>query len=52
MRTIIDLPSHQLHALEEICKRERLSRAEVIRRAVAQYIQKQILSPDDDAFGL
>lgn len=52
MRTIIDLPSHQLDSLEEICKRERLSRAEVIRRAVAQYIQKQSLSPDDDAFGL
>jgi metal-responsive CopG/Arc/MetJ family transcriptional regulator len=52
MRTIIDLPSQQVDSLDEICKRERLSRAEAIRRAVAQYIQEQHLSPHDDAFGL
>lgn len=52
MRTIIDLPPHQVDSLEEICKRERLSRAEVIRRAVAQYIVEHRLSPAEDAFGL
>jgi metal-responsive CopG/Arc/MetJ family transcriptional regulator len=52
MRTIIDLPPNQVVSLDEICKRERLSRAEVIRRAVAQYIQKHRLCPSDEAFGL
>jgi metal-responsive CopG/Arc/MetJ family transcriptional regulator len=52
MRTIIDLPSEHVDSLDEIGTRERLSRAEVIRRAVAQYIQEHRLSADDDAFGL
>ena len=35
MRTIIDLPDEQVEALAELCARERISRAEAIRRAVA-----------------
>jgi len=38
MRTIIDLPDAQIAALRELGERERASRAEVIRRAVAAYI--------------
>ncbi len=38
MRTIIDLPERQLEALERISKGRRLSRAEVIRRAVDLYL--------------
>jgi metal-responsive CopG/Arc/MetJ family transcriptional regulator len=34
MRTIIDLPEDQLRALAEYCTRERVSRAEAVRRAV------------------
>jgi hypothetical protein len=52
MRTIVDLPSQQLDSLKEIGKRERLSRAELVRRAVAQFIEQHRLPPDDDAFGL
>jgi hypothetical protein len=38
MRTIIDLPESQLAALRELENRKKLSRAELIRQAVAQYV--------------
>lgn len=38
MRTIIDLPEEQLAALRELCEREKISRAEAIRRAVACWL--------------
>lgn len=42
MRTIIDLPDHQLAALTELCEREKISRAEAIRRALdAMLAEKQ-----------
>jgi metal-responsive CopG/Arc/MetJ family transcriptional regulator len=34
LRTIVDLPDHQLEALEIWCEREGISRAEAIRRAL------------------
>jgi metal-responsive CopG/Arc/MetJ family transcriptional regulator len=52
MRTIINLPSQQVDSLDEICKRECMSRADVIRRAAAQYIQQHRLPPNADVFGL
>jgi hypothetical protein len=53
MRTIVDLPPELLTHLGRVSKRERISRAEVIRRAVAQYIRAWP-SPDaaDEAFGI
>jgi metal-responsive CopG/Arc/MetJ family transcriptional regulator len=51
MRTIIDLPECQLAALEELCEREKISRAEAIRRAVdAMLLEKQGLRREA-AFG-
>ena len=38
MRTIIDLPEDQIEALDELCRREKISRAEAVRRAVAQFL--------------
>ncbi len=49
MRTIIDLPDSQLAALRELEQRKKLSRAELIRRAVAQYVREN--APTEDAFG-
>lgn len=40
MRTIIELPSEQLDALSSYCRREHLSRAEAIRRAVALMLEQ------------
>jgi len=53
MRTIIDLPDAQIAALRELGERERASPAEVIRRAVAAYVDThQPAIGDDAAFGL
>ena len=38
MRTIIDLPDFQIAALRELENRKKVSRAELIRQAVAQYL--------------
>ena len=52
MRTIIDLPADQLEALDAMCRREDISRAEAIRRAVAQHIRLDRESQPKRAFGL
>lgn len=51
MRTIIDIPEELLDRLAEICEREGISRAEAIRRAIAELTARGAL-PDEDAFGL
>jgi metal-responsive CopG/Arc/MetJ family transcriptional regulator len=53
MRTIVDLPKKAIDALAEVCRREKISRAEAIRRAVAVYL-RQHRPPEvsDEAFGV
>ncbi|MEO8482707.1 MAG: ribbon-helix-helix protein, CopG family [Acidobacteriota bacterium] len=52
MRTIIELPSDQLQALDRWCRREGISRAEAIRRAVAEQTRTRHGAATDEAFGL
>ncbi len=52
MRTIIDLPHTQLEALDALCRREGISRAEAVRRAVAQHVRQARTAGPDPAFGL
>ena len=52
MRTIIDLPEDQVTRLAALCRRERLSRAEAVRRAVAAYLDAQSAADHDEAFGM
>jgi len=52
MRTIVDIPEDQVEALKRLGERARLSRAELVRRAVAEYLQRQAPGPGDTAFGL
>ncbi|AUN96020.1 ribbon-helix-helix domain-containing protein [Pseudazoarcus pumilus] len=52
MRTIIDLPEDQYEALKSLAKREQASRAEVVRRALAEYLARRAPEAQDDAFGL
>ena len=49
MRTIIDLPEYQVDALRLLEERKNVSRAELIRQAVAQYVVRNLESPE--AFG-
>lgn len=51
MRTLVDIPDAQINDLTAICEAENMSRAEIVRRAIAAYIQ--IKKPATvDAFGL
>ena len=52
MRTIVELPDDQLEALGAICTQEKASRAEIIRRAVGNYIQERQSGKGQSAFGL
>lgn len=52
MRTIIELPKEQVDALDDHCRREDISRAEAVRRAVAEHLRKYSQSAARSAFGL
>ncbi|MGE0862821.1 MAG: CopG family transcriptional regulator [Vicinamibacterales bacterium] len=52
MRTIVDLPAGQVDSLDEWCRREGVSRAEAVRRAVADYLRKHNTRGGEKAFGL
>lgn len=52
MRTIIELPEEQLTGLDGWCRREGISRAEAIRRAVAAMLAERAKGEAVDAFGL
>jgi len=52
MRTIIDLPEDQLEALDGICQREEISRAEAVRQAVSLLVRQRGASRSGLAFGL
>jgi metal-responsive CopG/Arc/MetJ family transcriptional regulator len=52
MRTIIDLPEEQILALAEVCRREKISRAEAVRRAVAEYASRHATGEAGKAFGV
>ena len=52
MRTIIDLPDDQVTRLAALCRRNRLSRAEAVRRAVAAYLDAHGVAEGDEAFGI
>lgn len=51
MRILVDIPDRQIKALMALCEVERLSRAELIRRAIAAYLEKK-KPVEADAFGL
>lgn len=52
VRTIIDLPEDQLAVLDGICRRESISRAEAIRRAVDLLVRDRAAGASHAAFGL
>ena len=52
VRTIVDLPADQLEALDAFCVREGISRAEAVRRAVADHLKAQRRPAVKRAFGL
>lgn len=51
MRTLVDIPDHQLKGLSAICTARNLSRAEVVRQALDAFIL-QNRPARESAFGL
>lgn len=52
MRTLIDIPAGLLADLERECRRENISRAEAVRRAIATYLAQRPEPDLDAAFGI
>ncbi|MCA3240001.1 MAG: ribbon-helix-helix protein, CopG family [Rubrivivax sp.] len=50
-RTIIDIPAPLLHEADELCQRLGVSRAEVVRRALREFLKRNE-SVSTDGFGL
>ena len=53
MRTIITLSDNHVKLLGELCGTEKVSRAELIRKAIDAYVEKKRLAKNSvDVFGL
>ena len=52
MRTIIDIPDQQLEQMKPLIEQEGISRAELIRRAVSDYLKRYETCGAETAFGL
>jgi metal-responsive CopG/Arc/MetJ family transcriptional regulator len=52
MRALIDIPDDQVEALAEMAKNEKVSRAELIRRAIADLVASRTAISKSAAFGL
>jgi hypothetical protein len=52
MRTIVDLPKAQIEALEKLCRVQKISRAEAVRRAVDGLLKASEPPATEIGFGL
>ena len=52
MRTIVDLPEKSIDRLAELCRREKISRAEAVRRAVERYLESTGAQTGTAVFGI
>jgi metal-responsive CopG/Arc/MetJ family transcriptional regulator len=52
MRTLVDLGDAQIRALDELSKKEKRSRAALIRQAIDDYLAKRHRIEENDAVGL
>lgn len=48
----MDLPEEQIASLAELCEQERISRAEAVRRAVADYLKARHANEQGSFFGV
>ena len=52
MRTLVDLGDTQIQALDELSKKDKRSRAVLIRQAIDDYLAKRHNKQEGDAFGI
>ncbi len=51
MRTIIDIPDEEVEALADVCRTQKISRAEAVRRALRDMLAANALNDRTEAFG-
>ena len=51
MRTIVDIPERERGALDALARRRGVSRAELVRQAIAAYLE-QVQVGEDRVFGM
>ena len=52
MRTLVTFEDEQIRALDTLARRQRVSRAELIRRAVDRFLEDKTSGDDLPSFGL
>lgn len=55
MRILVDIPQHQVESLAVLAQQQDLARAELVRQAIAEYLQRHppMITPImEQAFGL
>lgn len=52
VRTLVDLGDTQIQALDELSRREKRSRAALIRQAIDDYLARRHRQDEGEAFGL
>lgn len=52
MRALVDIEESQIRELDRLARKQRQSRAALIREAVADYLGKHARNTTEDAFGL
>jgi metal-responsive CopG/Arc/MetJ family transcriptional regulator len=52
MRTLVDLGETQMRSLDELSKKEKRSRAALIRQAIDDFLARRRGDQDGEAFGL
>jgi metal-responsive CopG/Arc/MetJ family transcriptional regulator len=52
MRTLVDIPDSLLEEVDDVARREKLSRAEAVRRAIREYVAQRRGGRADAAFGI
>jgi metal-responsive CopG/Arc/MetJ family transcriptional regulator len=52
MRTLVDVGESQVRELDELSKRQKRSRAALIREAIDDYLAKRRRQSEGEAFGL
>jgi metal-responsive CopG/Arc/MetJ family transcriptional regulator len=52
MRTLIDIPEEDIGLLTKLSKTSAVSRAELVRRAISQYLETHRRAEKAEAFGL
>jgi metal-responsive CopG/Arc/MetJ family transcriptional regulator len=52
MRTLVDIPETELAQLNKLSRSRRVSRAELVRSAISQYLESHHAEHAEQAFGL